>query len=126
MSKMRRIEGLNLLLWLGTSLAMALFGADGANTLGVFVGGGLELGNLMALRWLVEAILRSTSPQKQALLGMALAMKFAILAGALYAAHLLLPLNTVALVAGVSLTFVAIVVEGLFGPHFDRTGFLKK
>lgn len=83
-------------------------------TLGVAVGGVIELINFHALRRLVEEILRGTRPDKQALMAIALALKFVALAGCFYGAIHILNVNVIALIAGVSLVVVAIIIEGFY------------
>lgn len=114
MERFKRIERRTVALVIVAVLFCMVALRDFNITLGVAVGGAIELINFYALRRLVEEILRGTRPDKQALLVIALALKFTALAGCFYGAIYILNVNVIALIAGISLVVVSIIIEGFY------------
>lgn len=114
MERFKRIERRTIVLVIVAVLFCAVVLRDFNITLGVTVGGVIELINFHALRRFVEEILRGTRPDKQVLLAIALALKFVALAACFYGAIHMLNVNVIALIAGVSLVVVSIIIEGFY------------
>ena len=114
MERVKRIEKRAvIIIMVATFLSMILIRSFNF-TLGLAVGGVIELLNFYALRRIIQEILKGTSPQKQALMAFALMLKFVALAVSLYFATRMLPVDMLAVIIGVSLMLVSIVIEGFY------------
>jgi len=110
----RRVERTALTL-VGVATLASLLTGDRAVVLGVGVGGALAALNFMALWRILASIFKSagTNPQKQALMAVLLMLKFGFLAVSLYLVVRYVPLNSLALLVGISLVVLAIFTEGI-------------
>lgn len=109
----RHIERTSLVL-VGLATLVSLLLWERSVVLGVAVGGGLAALNFIALRRLLQGLFHSsgTTPQKQALLGILLTLKFGLLATAIFLIIKFVPVSPVALLVGISLVVLSIFVEG--------------
>ena len=108
---LQRIERMSLLV-LGLVILASLLFWDAGITLGVALGGLIGTLNFYALRRLVQTIATGGSPRKQAVIVLLLMLKFGALAGLIYLAMKLLPINPLALLVGISVLVLSIFVEG--------------
>lgn len=107
----QRIERLSLVLVVVAVLA-SLALRDLRVTLGVGIGGALGALNFLALRRILQGILRGDSSRKQAVLGALLTLKFGVLAGCIYLVVSRAPVRPGAFLVGFSVVVLAIFVEG--------------
>ncbi len=111
---LKRIERTTLVLVCCATLVSLLLW-DRAVFLGVGLGGGLAALNFLALRRLMAALFRGADgrPQRQAVMGVLLTLKFGVLAGSIFLVIRFLPVDPVALMVGISVVVLSIFVEGL-------------
>ena len=109
------VERIALLL-VGTATLVSLLLWDRSVVLGVGLGGLVAAINFFALRRILQGMFRAagTNPQKQALLGILLTLKFGILATTLFLIVKFVAVSPVALLVGISLVVISIFVEGIF------------
>jgi len=111
---LRRIERAALLLvCLATLLSLVLW--DRAVFLGVGLGGGLAALNFIALRRILGALFtaKESNPQRGALMGAMLVLKFLIMALSIFLVVKFVPVDAIALLVGISVVVLAIFVEGI-------------
>jgi hypothetical protein len=86
-------------------------------TAGVGLGAIIALANFWTLRWLMgRAVERTAATAQRAGAGFLLTFKFALLVGAIYALLRLLPIDPIALMAGLSVVVVVILAGPVLGP----------
>ncbi|MCK5795816.1 MAG: ATP synthase subunit I [Deltaproteobacteria bacterium] len=111
MPQLHPIERLAIaLVILSTVLALAF--ASTRFSLGVVTGGLLSVINFYILRTLMRELVRAEHPPKQAMLGILLMMKFAIMGVAIFLLINYAPLAPSGMLVGVSIVVLSIVVEG--------------
>ncbi len=114
-----RIQRLSLLL-LAVAILVSLFVGGTSVVLGVALGGGLAAANFYALRRIVGGLIAGGSGRKLATLTVLLTLKFGVLGVLLYLVITRLPVNPLALLAGISVVVLAIFIEGF------RTAFAQR
>jgi hypothetical protein len=107
----QRIERLSLLLAV-LAAGASLLCKSWSVTLSVALGGVLATLNFFALRRILQGIFTGKSPRKQVLLGVLLTLKFSVIAAGIYLIMKWLPVNAIALIAGLSVVVLSIFVEG--------------
>ncbi|MFH1129803.1 MAG: ATP synthase subunit I [Pseudomonadota bacterium] len=111
MLRLHLIERLSLF-FTAVATLVTLLAYEQRITLGVVFGGLLATLNFFVLRRILGGILQSESERKQALLGVLLLFKFAIVGMLIFLAMHFLPINGLAIIVGVSLVVLSIFVEG--------------
>lgn len=118
-SSLRGVERLAVLLV--AAAALIAYGVGRRDlAIGIAVGGALAVANFYALRQLVAGVLQSRSDGRRAGMALMLLLKFAVLAALFYLVIVVVPLDGVGLIVGVSLVVVAIIVGGKRA--MDRSG----
>jgi hypothetical protein len=107
----QRIEKLSALL-VGIATLGSLAFRDHRITLGVAAGGVLATLNFWALRRILQGIVQSRNPRRQLFLGLLLMLKLGLVAALIFVAVKYLPIDPIALLAGISVVVLAIFIEG--------------
>lgn len=113
-TQVKRIERTALLLVVVATAVSVVFW-DWRIVLGVALGGGLAALNFHVLRRIMQSLFKSSGakPQQQAALGVVLMLKFAVLGTIIFLVIRFVPVNMVALMAGISVVVAAIFIEGI-------------